>query len=204
MAKTRSSAEAFVAAVSNGDFKEAARLLSTGIGINAKVDGMSPLHYVARIRSLDGFRWLLEKGAAIDEVDDNGLTPLMVACNVAEKKANQIALELIEAGCDVTVRRHADGMSALEFAAKSAGPSVIRALVKKGAALNGGNTSKVFPALMAVRAGNLATLKALVDLGCDLTRKIQLPWAKGMTILGVAKLERRTAIVKYLESIDTP
>jgi ankyrin repeat protein len=128
----------------------------------------------------------------------------MSACGRSGNKATEMALALIEAGCDVKARREADGMSAIEFAAKSADPKVIRALVKNGAPVNWPKVGNLFPALLASRAGNLANLKTLVELGCDLARRTQLPWAKGRTCLSVARLEQRTAIVKYLESIGAP
>lgn len=205
MQKKKPSAEALVAAVSNGKIADADELLVAGADLNQKVDGRTALHFVVSSRrSLPGFMWLLAKGASLDELDNNDLTPLMTVCGSPGSKAARMALALIEAGCDVTVRRDGDGMSALEFAAGSADASVIRALVDKGAALDGQKGQDLFPALLAARGGNLANLKTLVELGCDLARKTQLHWAKGMTCLGIARLERRAAIVKYLEGIGAP
>jgi ankyrin repeat protein len=205
MSKRKQLAKALVAAVSNGQIEQAESLLAACVDINQKIDGMTLLHFVVASRSsMPGFRWLLAKGVDLDIIDDNGLTPLMTVCGRTGKKANEMALALINAGCDVTIRRDDDQMSALEFAAKSAEPIVLRALVKAGALVNGMKNADLFPALVAVRAGNLANLKTLVALGCNLTRKTQLPWAKGMTCLEVARLEGQVAVVKYLESIDDP
>lgn len=203
MGKTDKLNEAFIAAVSSGDIKEAEALFSKGASIDKKIDGMTPLHYVVAARSsMRGFRWLIDKGANLNERDDNDLTPLMTVCGCAGKTATEMALGLIGAGCDVTYRRD-DGMSALEFAAKSADPKVIRELVKRGVPVDG-QGKNLFPSLLACRAGNLANLKVLVELGCDLAKRTQLPWAKGFTCLGVARLEKKRSIVKYLEQLNAP
>lgn len=198
------SAEAFLVAVSNGKLAECDAFLSGGGDINIDLDGRTALHSVAHLRALTGFKWLIDKRAKLDQLDKFGLTPLMVVCGSGGKKGCQMAMELIQAGADVTVRRPGDSMSALEFAAKSADPAVIKALVKGGALIDGAPGANQFPALSAARAGALENLKTLIELGCDLKRKTNLQWAKDMTCLGVARLERKTAIVKYLESIGAP
>jgi ankyrin repeat protein len=205
MRKNTRAAEDLVAAVSNGRLSDASQLLTAGVDIDALVDGRTPLHYVVASRSsMKGFRWLLDQGASLDLRDSNDLTPLMTACGREGVTATEMALALIEAGCDVKARRKRDGMSAMEFAAKSASPSVLRALAKKGTSVNGPRNGDLFPALLAARAGNLENIKELVALGCDLSKKTRLPWAKGMTCLGVARIEKRSRIVAYLESIGAP
>lgn len=193
---------ALFTAISNGKLKDVEALLAQGADLERRVNGMTPLHFVVdACGSLPGFRWLLERGVKLNELNDDDLTPLMSACAGTGVRAAEMALALITAGADVKVRREADGMSALEFAAEHSTPEVVSALVAKGALLDGKRGANQFPLLLAARAGNLANLKRLVELGCDLQRKTQLPWAKGLTCLGVAKLERKSAVVKYLESI---
>lgn len=202
MPKARLASEALIAALSKGKVGEAATLVSQGCDVNARVDGRTPLQIMVESGRTSGFEWLLANGASPNIPDDNDVTPLMAACiRAGKKKCRQMALDLINAKCDVTFRREEDGMSALEFAAKYADPEIVRTLVEHGAAVNGKKGQDLFPALLAVRGGNLPNLIALVDLGCDLSRKTRLPWAKGMTCLGVARLEKKKEIVKYLEEL---
>lgn len=205
MVKKTSAARELVAAVSSGDIEKADVLLSAGCNLNEKVDGMTALHFIVGSRaSISGFRWLITNGAALNERDGNQLTPLMVVCGRKGTTAKRMALELIAAGCDVTYRRDIDSMSAMEFAAKNSEPEVIRALFEHGGEIDGDPEGDVFPALMATRSGNLANLETLVELGCDLTKATQLSWARGLTCLGIARLERHQQIVKYLERIGAP
>lgn len=60
-------------------------------------------------------RFLIEEGAALDQLDCNDLTPLLNACFAGKKKGSEIALLLLRAGADATYVRASDGMSAIKF-----------------------------------------------------------------------------------------
>ena len=184
-----------------GDTKKIDALLDAGADINAPADGGSPLHIAITSGSLRGARHLIARGAELDVVDKEELTPLMLACSEGKTKGSTIALALIEAGADVSKRREADGMSALEFAVKDAKPEVVAALIAAGAPVDGPPERLQTPAMLAVRAGNKATLQALIDQGADLSIESKLPWAKGLDCLGIAKLEKRQGMVRLLEAL---
>ncbi|MDR2317717.1 MAG: ankyrin repeat domain-containing protein [Pseudomonas sp.] len=60
-------------------------------------------------------KFLIEAGAPLDEIDRNGMTPLLNACCAGKKKGSEIAMLLLRAGADATYVRATDGMSAIKF-----------------------------------------------------------------------------------------
>ena len=78
-------------------------------------------------------RELLVRGANLNLINSNGLTPLMRACGWGGKKMAEVALLLIEAGADVHVVRESDHQNALTFAKSASEPRVVEALLAVGA-----------------------------------------------------------------------
>ena len=100
---------AMSSAVRNGTIPAVKLLLDAG----ASLDG-------AMEAAVDGLRiafvkFLIEAGAPLDQVDRNGMTPLLRACSAGKKKGSEIAMLLLRAGADATYVREEDGMSAIKF-----------------------------------------------------------------------------------------
>ena len=116
-------------AVKNGDFEKVGRLVDEGADVNAPDQkfGLTPLHYVALLdyRSVF-FRWkdrteiarlLIERGADVNALDNNGLTPLCYLVALDNKATflfplnflywkgrTETAALIIERGADVNAR----------------------------------------------------------------------------------------------------
>ena len=85
------------------------------------------LHRFARAGDIESLRRAIQAGAAIDEQDEFGTTPLKYA--IAEKKA-EAAIVLLELGADVTPQGK-DGSTALHSAIEHKLPKVLQALLRK-------------------------------------------------------------------------
>lgn len=177
-------------------------LLDQGFDIDSKIDGLTPLHHAVDALAQRGCRILLERGANPNVIDNHGLTPLMMACSRGGTRASELALMLIDYGCDVAVRRKKDSMSALEFAARGCSSEVVQRLLAFGLPVDGPRNRKLTPAMLAARYDNLEALEALVDYGCDLSIECELPWAKGLTCLEIAKLEQSRKTKEYLQRLQ--
>ena len=92
-------------------------------------------------------------------------------------------------------------MTALKFAVGSCKPEVIEALVQGGADIDGPKNSEQTALILAARNNNVEALKILVKSGADTTIKCKLPWADGLTALGLAKLEKHKKATQYLLSL---
>ncbi|MCA9046970.1 MAG: ankyrin repeat domain-containing protein, partial [Planctomycetaceae bacterium] len=123
--------------------------------INQESDGHTLLTLAANQESVAAVDWLVDHGVDLDCQDRNGLTALMNAC-AGKKKGSQIAIRLIDAGCDVLVRRAKDGMSALEFAAKTAEPEVVRRLVPPSFPSSAWERPRVAPSQISCRVRRVA------------------------------------------------
>jgi ankyrin repeat protein len=110
--------DCFVGAAENADIKVLERLLLGGIDVNCRHSTWryTALHRAASMGSSKTVEFLLERGADINCLDRNDMTPLMCACSKGKKKGSQVALLLIKRGALATYTREEDGMTALKFA----------------------------------------------------------------------------------------
>jgi hypothetical protein len=79
-------------------------LIQLGANVNCHAhDGQTPLHYCCNHRNYEAAKILIENGAEIDSIDENGRTPLLVAVNDyrGQKALLKIILYLIEKGADL-------------------------------------------------------------------------------------------------------
>jgi len=70
-------------------------LIKLGVDVNARDrHGWTPLHFAARIMNVDIIKLLLDAGAEIDPVNDEGLTPLRITLEhlPLNKEATQLLL----------------------------------------------------------------------------------------------------------------
>jgi hypothetical protein len=69
-------------------------LVKRGVDVNARDFHMwTPLHFAARIKNVDAMRILLDGGAEIDPVNDEGVTPLRMT--ILTMPINRAATELL-------------------------------------------------------------------------------------------------------------
>lgn len=78
-------------AVATGNVEEVERLLRNGVDVNAKSNGMMPIHYAAKYNRVELIKVLITAGSKIHEACDKGFTALRYAENA---KANDAALFL--------------------------------------------------------------------------------------------------------------
>ena len=105
---------ALVHAASAGNGDAIAMLLEAGAGEAIPCDaGHTPLAHAAIGGHADAVQTLLAAGAAVDEPDYQGWTPLMHA---ARRGWVDVIEALLEAGADPSLRRPADGRTALDYA----------------------------------------------------------------------------------------
>jgi ankyrin repeat protein len=78
-------------AVATGNTEEVKRLIKNGVDVNAKSNGMMPIHYAAKYNRVELIKILITAGSEIHESCDQGYTALRLA---EKAKANDAALFL--------------------------------------------------------------------------------------------------------------
>lgn len=134
-------------AAQTGYCEVAKSLLDRGIDVNIKSDnGMTPLHfavtnYTFREDHLNMVMLLVARGAAIDDKDQMGRTPLNVVTDTVVMSSGKEPLEyriakfLISKGADINTK-HEYGRTALHWAAGTAQKDLVELLIAKGAEID--------------------------------------------------------------------
>lgn len=93
-----------------------AALLRCGADMRTSLRGALPVHYLAKAGHLGSLKVLLDNGADVNALSENGQTPLLYALK-AGKRADMdlICQTLLDAGADATIK-DARGRSALDIA----------------------------------------------------------------------------------------
>lgn len=68
--------DALSMAAIKGDVEKVKMLLKNGMNVNAKSNGMLPIHYAARYNRVEVIKVLITAGSKIHRTCDKGLTPL--------------------------------------------------------------------------------------------------------------------------------
>lgn len=150
------------------------------------------LHYAAHGGNIDMIRAMLEKGIALNAEDKDGRTALIEAIaaeqwSAAEFLLNRgatlatvkveaasISVNLMEKNQPTILRRYVTAYPALKkqltedpewlhFAAKKSGAATINYLLDLGASINAATKTSVSPLMTAATAGNVDTVKALLE-----------------------------------------
>ena len=106
--------------------------------------------------------------------DENGLTPLMLACSLDEDRAktrDQIIRILLKKGADPNIPDH-KGMTVLATACKEEHMEIVKLLLKKAVVdidFNARDHHGDMPLMHAVRTGNVDLVRMLVDIMKRLT-----------------------------------
>jgi ankyrin repeat protein/ketosteroid isomerase-like protein/L-ascorbate metabolism protein UlaG (beta-lactamase superfamily) len=141
-------------------------LVENGADIHARhFNGNTPLMIAIDQGSLESVRYLLSKGARVDIFNDQGSFPLHIAARRGEA---DFVLQLINKSADINVRNIFTGSTPLHIAAsRGYGDIVLLVLsLKADPAIKdkNGNT----PIDLAVRYGNITSMKTLSDFGAKL------------------------------------
>jgi hypothetical protein len=158
-------------AVRRGDRTTVERALQRGAPIGARDDIGRGVVLLAVLdaHDLELARWLHGKGAAIDEADNGGRTPLSYAA--ADGRADIVAW-LLAAGAAAD-RRDVQQRTPLFHAALGDHPEVIALLVARGADVNSRDQWQDTPLIVACAKGNAAAAAYLLQHGADPALKDQ-------------------------------
>jgi len=138
-------------AARNGQVDEVRRLIEAGEDFDARGGGgNTPLYYAAQKGNAEVVRLLVEAGADVDVDNDFGSTPLHVAARGGHVEVIQI---LAAAGANLDARNLSGG-SGSDLANRSS--------------IQAAGLSSSSPLAKAARAGQLAAVEALVELGASL------------------------------------
>jgi len=76
-------------AAAKGDTEKVKQLLSNGLDVNQKSNGMMPIHYAAKYNRVDVIKVLITAGSEIHKTCDKGLTAVRHAEKTNAKEAAQ-------------------------------------------------------------------------------------------------------------------
>ncbi|KAF7330183.1 ANK-REP-REGION domain-containing protein [Mycena venus] len=128
--------------------------------INAlDVDERTPLHWAASSGSTDIVRFLVDKQAEVDLVDNSGWTPLHIAVSAGH---DEIVQELVGAGADVN-KKNNKGISPLHYAASKSRIDIGRLLISRGADINAKDKANQVPLHRAATTGSLGFIRLLLE-----------------------------------------
>ena len=158
-------------AVRRGDRPTVERALSRGAPIGARDDIGRGVVLLAVLdaHDLELARWLQGRGAAVDEADNGGRTPLSYAA--ADGRVD-IVTWLLEQGAAAD-RRDVQQRTPLFQAALGGHPEVIAVLVTRGADPNARDQWQDTPLIVACAKGNAAAAALLLERGADPALKDQ-------------------------------
>ena len=186
-----------------GDLAVLASTLASGFPINS---APSPVYnreisaYVGDVTALMGaaacgqtaaVTFLLDHGAAIDQSDGTGMTPLH--CAIENKQSAAMRL-LVDRGANLTL--NSMGGSVLACATRFLPPDDIRYLLDHGADANEVYNDGKTPLVAAAENGRADLVQLFIEYGADPLE----PSAQGRTPLGIATRDRDQAMLLALQS----
>ena len=165
--------------------------------VNARVDGMTPLHLAVKAGNKDVVMKLLKVGGEVDaKVENTGATSLHLA---ALQGGLEVVRTLLKSGANVHAKA-ADSLyraTPLYLAAQNGHKRVVEELVKAGADVNCRLWKMaVTPLFAASERGHHGTVSELLRLGASPHGR---NW-NGVTALGVAAMAGHLRVVKALLS----
>ena len=154
-------------------------LIKKGSNVNALIpsNGWTALH-CAIFNGLDVVKKLLSAGANVNARDNDGMTPLMLACQSSQKRVSLSTINLLlESGADINAVDEA-GWDALFWTCNetkdNANIEVIPLLLKAGAQIDRRETIRNYTPLMLSAlnsndSSNIETVRLLLESGADPT-----------------------------------
>jgi ankyrin repeat protein len=180
---------------SNKRHTDVEALLKQGVECNAseKEGGLTALSHASYDGDLKLVNLLLLKGKGIDveKKNDNGLTPLMLACHQGH---TDVVGALLIAGAKVESTDQ-DGWNAVMIAANSGHAATVKGLLEAGADPNKATAGENQTALMlAAQNGDSVTVRMLLSGGAD----PECVDSNGLTVLMVVAQDGNAGLVEVL------
>lgn len=160
------------------------------LGLIAGPLSANPLIEAAHHNDLATVETLLSSGAAADQTNHYGVTPLSLACQNGH--AEMIAL-LLEAGADPNLALPGKE-TPLHTASRTGRLAGVRLLVKAGARLNAREHHQQTPLMWAAAAGHVEVVRYLLDQGAE----FQKPLPSGFTPLLFAIRQGHAGVARAL------
>ncbi|MGH9256867.1 MAG: ankyrin repeat domain-containing protein, partial [Vicinamibacterales bacterium] len=152
-------------AIKRADRAAIRTLVKQQVDVNlAEADGMTALHWAARLDDVETADLLIRAGANVKAASRYSVTPL----SLAAANGNAVMLEkLLEAGADANTAQP-EGETALMLAAGTGNVAAIKVLLGHGADVTALDSSKGQSALMwAAAEGHAAAVRLLIETGAD-------------------------------------
>lgn len=141
-------------------------LKAMGADVNNRNEkGENAVHLVAKNGSLKLTLCLSLFGCTLDQEDNNGVTPLMIACE--QKQADIVAFLLSKPDVNVNSISHS-GETPTHFTCRSGSLEVLKLLVEKNAELDKPDLKGITPIMLAAAKQNKEFLNFLCSRKCDL------------------------------------
>jgi hypothetical protein len=150
-------------AIERADPVSVGELLDAGADPEAVEEDATALLAACYLGHADVAGVLIQKGANVDAVTNNGTFPLLVACQ--EGHAGVVS-ELIAAHADVH-RERADGCSPILMACQQGHPAVVSALIAAGLQVDTRSFEGATPLFYAAQAGHPNVAAILLASGAD-------------------------------------
>ena len=134
---------------------------------------------------------LIAYGADLDAQNQEGNTPLMIACQNAERQ--EALLKLLKLGADIE-KPNKKYEKPIAIAIKSGNRQFVDILLKHGCNVNAKDVNGTTPLMIAAKYGQKETLRVLLTKGADLTDRDE----KGLTALDYATKYKNPGSVDIL------
>merc|ERR1712034_260214 len=162
------------------------------MGLNVDTEGFItcfPLHLASQKNVV---KYLLEKGANVNQVNHDGMTPLYMSCYVGHLPVVEY---LINNGANVNQARY-DGRTPLLVSSVEGDLPIVEYLINNGANVNQADYEGITPLYMSSQRGYLSVVKYLINHEADVNQADN----DGVTSLAVAIANSHTEIAKFLLS----
>jgi ankyrin repeat protein len=180
-----------------GDVAAIRRVVAAGENVNAPTDGLTPLMRAAYACHPAAVRQLLDAGASLEAISDNGKTALVLATEAGDLDTVQA---LLAKRAQVRVVRRDDKLSPLFIAVSDGRADLARALVDAGADLNDKDTYGNTLLTTAAAGAGLANVEMPDVVAFLLEKKVDpnAPGMYGVTPLMNALLFHQGRVVRLL------
>jgi len=147
----------------------------------AQPDGTTALHWAARVGDSETVQLLLRAGSKAKTANRFGATPL----SLAVLNGNGVVVdEILKAGENPNAVISEEGDTALMAAARTGKVDAVKALLDRGANVNGTNPRGQTPLMWAAAEKNAAVVKYLIERGADANAKtLPLPPPKPLDLI---------------------